>query len=322
MKIVVTGSEGSLMQAVIPRLMRQGHDVVGVDNLSRYGKRGSARDYEFKQEDLRDPDSASKVVSGADAVIQAAAQIYGVAGFHKHGASILSGDVLVQTNMLNAATQHGVARFVSISSSMVYERSEVVPNAEDDVSTMPVPLTDYGLSKYVGERLCQAYSRDYDLEFTIWRPFNIITPHERAEEEQGISHVFADFIERIVIRKENPLTILGDGEQIRSFTWLEDVAGGIADYSFGPESKNQTINLGNPEPISMKDLARLIHVKATERGLVEPAELMFNHVEVPPTDVRVIIPAVEKAKKLLDWEPTVKLNESLDHCLDAVIQDS
>ena len=321
MKILVTGSEGSLMQWVIPRLLKEGHEVVGADNFSRYGEVKKERAYEFHKCDLTNKQTVKDLCKDVEGIIQAAAQIYGVKGFHKYPADILSRDIELHSNLLWEAKKQEMKRMVYISSSMVYERVEQVPVKEKDTDNMRIPLTDYGLSKFVGERLTKAFKKQYDLDYTIWRPFNIITPYERGEEEPGVSHVFADFIRRMVYEKQNPMTILGDGNQVRCFTWIDDVARGIAEKSFSVEAKNETFNLGNPEDVSMKELAYRILKELKRRGEKSESEiLLFNHLPIYKDDVRIRIPSVEKAKNILGWEPTIKLDEALGICIDEALK--
>ncbi len=317
MNILVTGSEGSLMQHVIPGLLKAGHEVTGVDSFYRYGKIDRERQYRFVEGDLYDRRFVDSLTGNMDYVIQAAAIIYGVRGFHAYPADILSKDVTLHQNVLWSALEAGVKKVAYISSSMVFERCVSVPSAEEDVEDMPVPLTDYGLSKLVGERLCRAFDRQYGLNYCIWRPFNIITPFERAEKEIGFSHVFADFIERLIVRQENPLTIIGDGEQVRCFTWIDDVAEAIAAYSFDNRTDRQTFNLGNPVPVTMAELARKIYDRGREKNLIKnPEALTFKYLPAYDDDVRVRIPAIEKAKNLLGWEPCLCLDRALDICID------
>jgi nucleoside-diphosphate-sugar epimerase len=304
------------MQAVIPLLIENGHQVRGVDNFARYGEIERTREYEFIRGDLTDVDFVGSVVKDVDAVIQAAALIYGVGGFHKFPADILSKDIALHQNILHSMVRNDVRKMVYISSSMVYERCRTHPSREEDVDDSLIPSTDYGLSKLVGERLTKAFHRQYGINYTIWRPFNIITPHEKGEKELGTSHVFADYIKNIIIEKQSELPIIGDGEQIRCFTWIGDVARGIADFSFDPRAENETFNLGNPEPITMKDLANLIYGSAKTHGLVSAnGGLSFQTRMSFDDDVRTRIPDVEKAKKVLGWEPTLKAAESVDRCV-------
>ncbi len=308
MKILVTGSEGSLMQFVIPHLIRCGHEVVGVDNFARYGVIERDREYTFIQGDLTDPTFVDEIMQDIDGVIQAAALIYGVGGFHKYPADILAKDVVLHQNILWSMKKHNVEKIAYISSSMVYERCQEHPSKEEHVMESLIPSTDYGLSKLVGERLCMAFHKQFGMKYVIWRPFNIITPYESAEKEQGMSHVFADFMNNIVVKKMNPLPIIGSGEQIRCFTWIDDVAKLIGEYSFDNKTDNQEYNIGNPEPINMKELANLMYEGS------EP--LQFETVREYNDDVMVRIPDVSKAMDELGFEPSVKVKESIEICLE------
>src|SRR5947209_16508030 len=141
MNILVTGVCGSLMRAVVPRLLEAGHGVRGVDNMRRYGPEAPPAGIEFVEGDLTDPAVVRRAVSGMDGVIQAAAQIYGVAGFHRYPADILQKDTMLHGLLLRQSLEAGVQRVVYISSSMVYERQPEVAS-EADVPNMTVPLTD------------------------------------------------------------------------------------------------------------------------------------------------------------------------------------
>ncbi len=307
------------MQWVIPKLIEDGHEVTGVDNFFRYGRSEKERDYEFVEGDLCNEALVKDVMRDKDIVIQAAARLFGVRGYHKYPADILNRDVLLHQHILWQAKEQGLRKVVYISSPMVYERCETVPIYEDEVDEQRVPYTEYGLSKLVGERLCHAFKQQYGIDYTIWRPFNIINSLEEAEEEQGIAHVFADFINHLLLEKRNPLPILGDGEQIRCFTWIDDVASAIATHLEDPRTNGEAFNLGNPHPTTMKELAQKIFDLGKKRGFDLPGEtLEFEHMPVYRDDVRVRIPAIDKTRSVLRWEPTVSVDEALEMCLDRV----
>lgn len=327
MRILVTGSEGSLMQAVIP-LLTKTNVVCGVDNLARYGGRlGIAgNDYQFIKCDLTDRQSVFSLVEQfkPDYIIQAAATIYGVGGFNKYCGEMYK-DITLHDNVLRAAVAHGVKKVVYISSSMVYENCPqdiAQPVAEDIVDRYPAPYTDYGLSKFVGERVSMAYLKQHGLKYTIWRPFNIITPYEKSEsEEVGISHVFADYIKNLVVDRLRPLPILGDGYQIRCFTWIDEVAKAIADHSFIEKTDNQIYNLGNAEPISMRLLAEKIKdVAVKEYRLFDDYHLLYDSIGDYTNDVRVRIPDVTKAETELGWKAVMKVDDSIRLCLKHVVE--
>jgi nucleoside-diphosphate-sugar epimerase len=172
--------------------------------------------------------------------------------------------------------------------------------------------------------MVEAFAQQYGLKYVVWRPFNVMSPHEKSESEIGTSHVFADYIKNIVLEKRTVLPIVGDGEQIRCFTWIGDIARGIADHSFSEKAENNAFNLGNPEPITMKQLAEIIYKGAQERGLVERSDvaLQFETQASFQHDVRLRIPDVSKAKEILGWEPTLKVVESVGRCLDLIVSDS
>lgn len=311
------------MREVAPRLLELGHEVRGIDNFMRYGREDPTPGIEFLEGDLTDPDVVSRALAEVDGVIQAAAQIYGVAGFHRYPADILQRDTLLHGLILREALKGSVKRVVYISSSMVYERLGDVAR-EREVPDMLVPRTDYGLSKFVGERLSQAFAQQFGLPYTIWRPFNIIGLHESARgQDPGVSHVFADFVQRIVVERANPITILGDGAQVRCFTWIGDVADAIARYSFADATENEDFNLGNPQPITMLQLAQRIYALFHELAdIPEEEPLRFNHTPVFDDDVRVRIPDVSKAESVLGWRATVPLEEMLRRCIRHALDES
>jgi UDP-glucose 4-epimerase len=320
MKIIVTGSEGSLMQAVIPRLLKQGHTVLGIDNLYRYGHQSERAgiDYEFINQDLIDRDAVVKITQGADAVIHGAAKLYGVLGLLNYRADILSDDSALVGNVLHACVKNNIPRMIFMSSSMVYDsciQDINIPLTEEMTNFCPLPKTDYGLGKLVSERMCEAFWQQYGIEYTIWRPFNIVSPHEQSMTEIGFSHVLPDFVNNIIIKKFNPLPIIGDGEQIRCFTWINDVANIIADHSFSAACKNQIFNVCNVEPISMKNTAQLIYKIA----IGDPNELQFITSKDYVHDVKVRVPSVEKLQNILGPFSFTNTEESIRQCLKHVL---
>lgn len=316
MKILVTGSEGSLMQSVIPKLAAQGHEIVGVDNLSRYGRTSgmAGRTYKLIIQDLTDRAAVEKLCENFDVVFLAAAKIYGVGGFNHYCGDIIADDTAIQGNILQACAKNHIKHVVYISSSMVYEtcvQSPDHPVQEELVDECVVPKTEYGLSKLIGERMCRAFHRQHGIDFTIWRPFNIITANEKAMNEQGFSHVFADFIHNIAVKKMNPLPIIGDGNQIRCFTWIDDVSHIIAMHSFDLRARNQAFNICNVEPVSMKQLATKIHQMCGGSTALEFCTTKnFRH------DVLVRVPSVQKLLHMIGQYQFQSLDQSLAYCLN------
>ena len=318
MKILITGSEGSLMHSVTPKLLKQGHTIVGVDNLFRHGKASDLANqkYKFINQDLTDRQGTSDLCQGFDVVFLAAAKIYGVGGFNHYCGDIISDDTAIQGNILKSCAKHNVKHVVYISSSMVYEsciQDARVPVTEDLVDNCIMPKTDYGLSKLLGERMCHAFYKQYGINYTIWRPFNIITPYEKSMPMQGFSHVFADFINNIIVKNLNPLPIIGDGNQIRCFTWIDDVAEIISRYSFDDRALNQAFNICNVEPITMRQLAKKIFYW---HGSSE--QLQFQTVKEYPNDVIVRIPSVDKLSTTFGEYNYQTIDQSIQQCVQGV----
>lgn len=313
MKILVTGSEGSLAQMVIPYLLNEGHEIVGVDNFIRYGTIERERKYVFMKGDLCDTSFIKIVFSENifDVVFHFAALVYGVIGFHKKPADIIADNNLATINLLKFGHER-IKKFIYLSSSMVYERCKSLPHKEDDTRDTQVMSTSYGLSKYIGERVVQSFHEQYGINYVIWRPFNIITPFE-APEEEGFSHVFSDMIEKILVQKQSPVDILGDGGQIRCFTNIYDVAEAIARFSLDERAENEIFNIGNPEPLTIKELAsKIVSIGKRYNLLPQDYKLSFNHRPIYSDDVKKRIPDVSKIKRVFNWEARIKVDESLE----------
>jgi len=316
MRILITGSEGSLMQALIPRLLAQGHEITGIDNLYRYNTVSDLanKGYRFIQQDLIDAETTEEIVKNVDAVIHAAAKVYGVLGLVHYRADILGDEVTITRNVLNACVKNNIKHIVYMSSSMVYDacvQDTAIPVIENMPFETLYPHTDYGLGKLVCERLCKAYYHQYGINYTIWRPFNIVSPHEISMKEQGFSHVIPDFINNIINKKLNPVPIIGDGNQIRCFTWIEDVVNIIANYSFDSRAKNEIFNVCNVEPITMKELAILIY----QTVFTDKSELNFITTKDYKHDVKVRIPSIDKLKSTFGEIPFTTIKKGLHKCL-------
>ncbi|MBD3387522.1 MAG: NAD-dependent epimerase/dehydratase family protein [Candidatus Altiarchaeales archaeon] len=317
MNILVTGSEGSLAQMLIPHLLGEGHDVVGVDNFARYGEKEGKREYDFHKGDLTRTDVVEGLFSeyDFDVVFHNAALIYGVVGFHKKPADILADNNLMTMSLLKYGKDK-VSKFIYMSSSMVYEMCRTVPHREEDADKSAVMSTAYGLSKYIGERVVRSFHDQFGTKYTIWRPFNIITPFE-TPEESGFSHVFSDMVRKIIGERQNPLEIFGDGNQIRCFTNINDVADAIISYSLDSRSDNEAFNIGNPEPLKIRELVELIVDLGKEKGVLpSDYEIEYKHLEIYSDDVKKRIPDVSKMERVFGWKAKVKARESLSQYID------
>lgn len=313
--LIVTGSEGSLAQWMINDLIQK-YTVIGMDNCARYGEQDVHRDYILEKGDLCNIEWVNDIFSKYQPmfVMHCAAQIYGVVGFHKFSADILGGNVASTHSVLANAVKHGIKKIAYISSSMVYERATHTPFTEDVVDDLPCPNTGYGLSKLMGERLVKEYYRQYNLDYVIWRPFNIVSPKEKFDTEPGIAHVVADFIQKIAIDQCESVEIFGDGNQVRCFTWIDDVAKVIASRSWDSETSGQCYNVGSETPTQIVDLARIIWQRSGRTD-----QFQSHFVTSYKDDVLGRIPDSTKVRNL-GWTHSKSVEDIVDICLTAQVQ--
>lgn len=311
-KILVTGSEGSLAQWIINLIQLDDcYEILGVDNFFRHGKVNRHRNYKFVEGNLCDRQWVDKIMSEyrPKYVLHCAAQIYGVKGFHKFSADIISNNLVSTSNLSRSSVDHGVGKMIYISSSMVYENSKIFPLKEEFTKSIAMPNTGYGVSKLVGEKIIQEYHQQYGLRYVIWRPFNIVTPYERSDREPGISHVFADFIQKIIIDQQHQIEIFGDGDQTRCFTWIDDIAKIIVKRSFDPITDNEIYNLGSKTPTKIIDLAIKIFKQSGRKDNFIP-----NFLEIYQDDVKMRIPDSTKAEKI-GFCNTMSIDQMIDICI-------
>lgn len=308
-KLLLTGSEGSLAQWCIKRLELT-YDIVGVDNFSRYGFQDRDRSYVFEQVNLTNLTEVDTLFSKYkfDYVLHCAAQIYGVKGFHIYSADILNNNTVSTANLLASCVQHQIKKIAFISSSMVYENAIVFPLREEYTDTIAPPTTGYGMSKLIGERMLKEYRAQYGLNYVVWRPFNIVTPHERSDREPGIAHVMADFIEKIIFKKDPVIEIFGDGNQIRCFTWIDDIAKIISEKSFDSITDDQIYNVGSETPTRIIDLAKMIYQQSNRTDFFNP-----KFIDIYTDDVKLRIPDCSKAKTI-GWSHTKTIEELVYIC--------
>lgn len=328
MKILVTGSAGFICGYLVEELLNHGHEVVGIDNFSKYGKVEKSYDhhpqYHFVEGDVKDVELMKTLIKDCDQVLGAAAMIGGISYFHE-----LAYDLLAENERITAATfdaaiwgyKHGSLKKINIlSSSMVFESSTTFPSREEDARKSPPPLSTYGFQKLACEYFAQGAFEQYKLPYTIIRPFNCVGIGEKralcdSEIASGnvklaMSHVVPDLVQKI-LKGQDPLHILGSGAQIRHYTYGGDLARGIRLCIEKPEAVNEDFNLSTPASTSVIELAELIWKK------INHGKKPFRFVSDTPFkyDVQKRVPSIEKAKRMLGYTA----DTSLDAILDEVI---
>jgi len=303
-KILVTGGCGFIGSEVVKKLIRIGYQVRVADNLSK--QESSVKEgYEFIKADLTDRKAANQVFEGMDICINLAAKIGGIGYFHKYPATILSENNKIYSATFEAAVARKIKRMVYISSSMVFESATQFPSKEEDVKRIPPPVSSYGFSKLIGEQYCQAFWDEHKLPFSICRPFNAYGINEFPGDEVGYAHVIPDLIKKM-LTKQYPLELLGNGEQIRCFTHVSDLADGIIAVMESERAVNEDFNIADPNPISVNDLAKILWEII---GVKEPFEV--KNVSGFKFDIKKRIPDTTKIEKMLKWKTKVDFKEGL-----------
>lgn len=303
-RILVTGGCGFIGSEVVKQLLAKGYKVRVADNLSK--KESEVKTgYEFLKVDLTRKDQANKAFKGIDYCLNLAAKIGGIGYFHKYPATILSENNKIYSATFEAAVENKIKRMIYISSSMVFESAKSFPSKEKDLSITPPPISAYGFSKLSGEWYCHAFHDEYDLPFSICRPFNAYGINEFPGDEIGYSHVIPDLVKKI-LQGQYPLELLGDGQQTRCFTHIKDLARGIIMVMEAKLAENQDFNIGTSQETKMIDLAKMLWRLC---GQKRPFKVKFIKGFV--YDVKRRVPEVSKIKRIVGWQPEISLEQGL-----------
>ena len=327
-KVLVSGSAGFIGGYVVEELLRRGYAVVGVDNFSKYGQVKKSYDdhphYQLVEGDARDVGLMTRLLSDCDHFIAGAAMIGGISYFHTYAYDLLATNERIIAASCDAAikaNRDGRLRKVTyLSSSMVFEGANDWPSYEGQQREIPPPLSSYGFQKLAVEYFAQAAWDQYQLPFTITRPFNCIgTGESRALGDEEIlsgnvrlamSHVVPDLVQK-VLKGQDPLHILGSGEQVRHYTYGGDLAAGIVTAMEHPAARNEDFNLSTAESTTVLELAEAIW--RTIKGDGVPLRIVND--EPFTYDVQRRVPAVGKAKRILGFEATTSLDQMLDEVI-------
>jgi nucleoside-diphosphate-sugar epimerase len=324
MKILVTGSAGFIGGYLVEELLQAGHHVVGLDNFSKYGELRQASldhpNYRFVTGDARDVALLRDLMRDVDQVVAGAARIGGISYFHEFAYDLLAENERITAATFDAAIEahkRGTLKKINvISSSMVFENATVWPTPEGEQRRCPPPGSTYGFQKLATEYFAQGAWEQYRLPCTIIRPFNCVGVGERrarCEKEVlsgnvklAMSHVVPDLIQK-VLKGQDPLHILGDGNQVRHYTYGGDLARGIRICIEHPKAVNDDFNISTAESTTVLQLARMIWDK------LRPG-VPFLYVSDPPYpyDVQKRVPDTSKAERLLGFRATTALSEMLD----------
>ena len=328
MRILVTGAAGFINGYLVPELLEAGHDVVGLDDFSKYGRLTKSYDdhprYRFVEGDAKDTGLLRDLAADCDQVVASAAMIGGISYFHEFAYDLMAENERILASTFDAAIaahrDGHLSRIIVVSSSMVYESATVFPTPEGAQLTSPPPVSTYGFQKLASEYFAKGAWEQYQLQFTIVRPFNCVGIGERralrdtdimsGNVKLALSHVVPDLVLK-VMKGQDPLHILGDGSQVRHYTYGGDLAHGIRLAMESDRLVNEDVNLSTAASTTVLELATAIWHK------VNGSDRPFRYVSDPPFehDVQLRVPDVRKARELLGFEATTSLSDMLDEVI-------
>jgi nucleoside-diphosphate-sugar epimerase len=329
-KVLVSGSAGFIGGYLVEELLGRGYEVVGIDNFSKYGRVRKSYDdnphYQLVEGDCRDVELMTSLLEDCDHFIAGAAMIGGISYFHTYAYDLLATNeriIAASCDAAIAAFKSGTGRLKKVtymSSSMVFESADHWPSHEGQERQVPPPLSSYGFQKLAVEYFARAAWDQYKLPYTIVRPFNCVgTGESRALGDEEIlsgnvklamSHVVPDLIQK-VLKGQDPLHILGSGDQVRHYTYGADLAKGVVLAMEHPDALCEDFNLSTGQGTTVYELAEVIwrKIKGPE------VELRLVHDDPFEYDVQRRVPATEKAKRILGFEAETTLDAMLDEVI-------
>ena len=324
----MTGAAGFICGYLVPELLERGHEVIGVDNFSKYGRLAKSYDdhprYRFVEGDAKDVELLTELTKDVDQVVAAAAMIGGISYFHEFAYDLLAENERILASTFDAAIAAHKAgtldRIIVMSSSMVFESTTVFPTPEGAQLTSPPPISTYGFQKLASEYFAKGAAEQFQLPYTILRPFNCVGIGERralrdtdvmsGNIKLALSHVVPDLVLKL-LQGQDPLHILGDGSQVRHYTYGGDLARGIRIAMESQKARNDDFNLSTAASTTVLELAETIWRK------IHGDETPFRYVSDKPFehDVQLRVPDVRKAREVLGFEATTNLDEMLDEVI-------
>ena len=296
-KVLVTGAAGFIGSNLVDKLIQLGHEVVAIDNESAVSNSQFYWNSEAKNHklDITNLDSILDLFQDINYVFHTAAEARIQASINNPLLSVNT-NIVGTTNVLQASRLAGVKRVIYSMTSSVYGNSNPVPLVETQA---PDCLNPYSVSKYAGEQMCKLYSNLYKLETASLRYFNV---YGHREPSKGpYAPVVSKFINQH--KAGEFLTIVGDGEQRRDFTHIDDVVdANILAMTCETPLHGEVFNIGAGRNFSINELAQMISTK-------------YQYLPERPGEARETLADNSKARNLLGWNPTRKLEDFIENQL-------
>lgn len=307
MRVLVTGAGGFIGGHLVRDLLRQGHEVVAVDCKPRhtwYQQFAEARNLVLN---LKERDACRQAVQGVEWVYNLAADMGGM-GFIEHNKALCMLSVLINTHLLEAAVEVGVERFFFSSSACVYAADKQMtpdnPGLKETDAYPAMPEDGYGWEKLFSERMCRHFREDFGLETRVARYHNVYGPH--GTFEGGREKAPAAICRKVIHAKlsgQYEIEIWGDGEQTRSFMYIDDCVKGT--QMIMESDIVEPINLGSAEMVTINQLVDIVEEIAGVR-------LRRRYNLDAPKGVRGRSSDNTLIKQLLGWEPSIPLREGME----------
>jgi GDP-D-mannose 3', 5'-epimerase len=303
-RALVTGAGGFIGHHLVHHLTQEGYWVRGVDLKPPEFGRSHADEFELL--DLRGRANAMVATRDVDEVYALAADMGGMGYITAHAAKILHDNALININTIEAARKNGIARYLYASSACIYpdylqDEADVTPLREEDAYPA-MPQDAYGWEKLVAERLCGYYAQDYGLEIRIARFHNIFGPLGTWDGgREKAPAALCRKIARAKLTGEPEIEIWGDGEQTRSFCYIDDCVTGL--HRLMRSGYTEPLNLGQDRMVSINELADLI-------AEIAGCPIAKKHVD-GPQGVRGRNSDNTRLREVLGWEPQISLEEGL-----------
>ncbi|HET7051115.1 MAG TPA: NAD-dependent epimerase/dehydratase family protein [Solirubrobacteraceae bacterium] len=302
-RVLVTGAGGFIGHHLVTYLKERGHWVRGVDvKLPEYTTVDAD---EFEIADLRLREAALRVMRGTDEVYALAADMGGMGFISSNHATIFRNNLLMNLNTIEAARVHGVGRYLFSSTACVYpehlqDHTDVTPLREE-VAYPANPQDAYGWEKLVAERLCLYHTEEFGLETRIVRFHNVYGPY--GTYDGGREKVPAALCRKVALAEPGgSIEVWGDGEQTRSFCYVDDCVEGI--HRIMRSGYGSPLNLGTDRMVSIDELARIVIDISGKPGIE------IEHV-AGPQGVRGRNSDNTRLREIIGWEPRVSLEEGL-----------
>jgi UDP-glucose 4-epimerase len=300
-KILVTGGAGFIGSHLVDRLLQEGLEVTVIDDLSSGNLENirhhlGKKDFHFIHGDIQNFNLIKKTAKEADALFHEAAAL-SWANSRENLLHLNQVNVNGTLTLLKACLDSNIKRFIYASSAAIYGETDIQPQHED---LTPKPISPYGVSKYSAEQYVQMFQKLYGLETVCLRYFNVYGPRQTHGPYSG---VITNFINRI--SKNEPPIIYGNGEQTRDFVNIKDVINANTLALAKKGAVGEVFNIGTGVATRIKELAEIL------QQIMNKPDIKPIYADSRPADIQHSCANINKAKKILGYEPKIPLRKGL-----------